>query len=139
MAQILLGALAVIQAACWSARSSQPGDHAPVPAPGDEVLRGRTASARGCPLRILDMHHATRDASGRLLGHNGVDFAVCSGGHVIAIGEGIVGHVGTTDINPEGEGGLLFIEHFDSKEPPVLTPLGYGRIVHTYVYGQISN
>lgn len=128
--KMALGILLATQVACGATRPGQ-ADPQPPTSPGcSETPRDLTLGVRLCPLRIIGKHRPARTPSGKVVGHIGVDFAVCEGGHVIAIGDGIVGGVGGEDPDPEGTGGSLSIFHF--------VP-GRGRVNVTYQYAHVIN
>lgn len=128
--RIIFGILVAAQVACGSGHAGQPNLTTAAirkcREPRSELALGVTL----CPLRIIGKHLPARTPSGKVVGHIGVDFAVCETGHVIAVGDGIVGSVVGEDPDPEETGGLLSIAHF--------VP-GQGRVVMTYHYAHVTN
>ncbi len=77
-----------------------------------ESARVAGAGSNGCVLRILRLHHPIHSSDGRIRGHVGVDFAVCSNRQILAIGDGVVVEVSSDPgFGPVANGGYLSIVH----------------------------
>jgi hypothetical protein len=86
-------------------------------------------SANGCVVRILHVHHPVHSSDGRIRGHIGVDFAMCSDHHITAIGDGLVVEVSSgPGFGPTANGWFMSIVH----DVP-------GGTIRLYMYAHLAN